>query len=352
MTLPLLNRLYLSKYARARIGNRKGFTLVELLVVIAIIGILVGLLLPAVQAAREAARRMQCSNNLKQWGLAMHNYHDTRRQFPASMYFQTPWLTARGNRPLRAPGWAWMTMLAPYIEQNALYNSLNFSLSPVHATNQPLMQSDVPTARCPSSPQFAFLEVGPAANPVSLNPPNYRFRPSNYVVCSGSFNNSQYYDSPAAQKNGPIYEDCRTRIGDITDGTSNTILMGETRYYGNGAPAGPTGTFYWDPSCFARVQAAISTADCPECMARAGQVRINPPILTTSAADLRNSFSSHHTGGAQFVFADGSVHFISDAINNTSTTFAAFNTSGGSILGIYQRLCGRDDGQVVSDWAQ
>jgi prepilin-type N-terminal cleavage/methylation domain-containing protein/prepilin-type processing-associated H-X9-DG protein len=339
-----------SRFKQKHVSVRRAFTLVELLVVIAIIGILVGLLLPAVQAAREAARRMQCSNNLKQFGLAMHNYHDTRRQFPASMYFQTPWLTARGNRPLRAPGWTWTTMLLPYIEQSALYNSFNFGTSAVSAQNQVFLQSNLPTGRCPSSPQFNFLEVGAASNPVSINPPNYRFIPTNYVVCSGSFNGGQYYDSPQAQKNGPIYEDCKTRIGDIIDGTSNTILVGETRYYGNGNPAGPAGTFYWDPSCYARVQAAVSTADCPECMARGGQVRINPPILTTSAADLRNSFSSMHTGGAQFAFADGSVHFISDSINNTGATYASFTTNGASVLGVYQRLCGRDDGQVVGDW--
>ena len=329
---------------------RKAFTLVELLVVIAIIGILVGLLLPAVQAAREAARRMQCSNNLKQFGLAFHNYHDTMRNFPASMYFQTPWLTARGNRPQRAPGWTWSTMILPYIEQGALYQQFDLKSSAVLAIHQPLLINGFPSARCPSSPQFQYIEVGPAANPVSLYPPNYRFAPTNYVVCSSSFSGGQYYDSPAAQKNGAIYEDSKTRMGDISDGTSNTFLVGETKYYGNGQPAGPTGTFYWDPSLYARVQAGISTADGPECMGRGGQVRLNPPILNANPVDLRNAFSSKHTGGAQFVFADGSVHFISETVNNTSIPYATFLTGGPQQFGIYQRLCGRDDGQVISDF--
>jgi prepilin-type N-terminal cleavage/methylation domain-containing protein len=328
----------------------RGFTLVELLVVIAIIGILVGLLLPAVQAAREAARRMQCSNNLKQFGLALHNYHDTMRSLPASMYFQTPWLTARGNRPQRAPGWTWTTMILPYIEQGSLYQQFNFTTSAVSATNQPLLQSKLPSGRCPSSPTLEFIDVGPAATPASINPPNYRFSSTNYVVCSGTFNQSQYYNNPANQKNGSIYEDSRTRLGDISDGTSNTILVGETRFWGNGQPAGPAGTWYWDPSLYARVQAAISTADCPECIGRAGQVRINPPPITATQADKQHSFSSFHTGGSQFVLADGSVHFLSDSINHTGANYNQFVANGGSVFGIYQRLCGRDDGQVVSDF--
>ena len=329
--------------------GRIAFTLVELLVVIAIIGILVGLLLPAVQAAREAARRMQCSNNLKQFGLAFHNYHDTMKAFPPSMIFENPWLPNRGTRQLRAPGWSWSNLILPYIEQSALYQQFNYTTSAVSAANQVLLQSNFPAGRCPSSPQFAFIEVGPAVTPASINGANYRFVPTNYVVCSGSFIQSQYYDSVAGLKNGPIYEDCRTRMGDITDGTSNTFLVGETRYYGNGGVAGPAGTFYWDPSMYARVQAAISTADGPECMARNGQVRINPPILSTSATDLRNSFSSTHTGGTQFVNADGSVHFVSESINHTGTAYTQFLVDP-TLLGTYQRLCGRNDGLVVGEY--
>ncbi len=331
-------------------GVRRGFTLVELLVVIAIIGILVGLLLPAVQAAREAARRMQCSNNMKQYGLAFHNYHDTMKSFPSSMYFQTPWLTARGNRAQRATGFSWSASILPFIEQTALYNQLNFAVSAVSPQHQALLSIGMPTALCPSSPTIDFIQVGAATNPAPLVAPNYRFAPTNYVVCSGSFSTSQYYNNPADQKNGAIYEDCKTRMGDLSDGTSNTILAGETRFYGNGQPAGPAGTFYWDPSLYARVQAAIPTADGPECMARTGQIRINPPKLTAAAIDLRNSFSSNHTGGSTFVFGDGSVHFISESINHTGITFAQWQAGGSTLFGVYQRLCGRNDGQVVGEF--
>lgn len=345
-----MNRIKLQPCCRPRrLYSRFAFTLVELLVVIAIIGILVGLLLPAVQAAREAARRMQCSNNLKQFGLAFHNYHDTMKAFPSSMYFQTPWLTARGNRAQRAPGFSWTASILPYIEQTALYSQLNFAVSAVTPQHQAVLSNRMPTALCPSSPTLDAIQVGAASNPPSITPPNYRFAPTNYVVCSGSFSNSQYYNNPVTQKNGAIYEDCKTRISDLSDGTSNTLLVGETRFYGNGAPAGPAGTFYWDPSLYARVQAGIPTADGPECMARAGEVRINPPKLTSSAVDLRNSFSSEHVGGAQFVYGDGSVHFLSQSVNHTNVTHAQFLTGGATLFGTYQRLCGRNDGQVVGD---
>ena len=111
-------------------NKKNAFTLVELLVVIAIIGILVGLLLPAVQAAREAARRMQCTNNLKQMGLALHNYHDANRRFPAGGNWKTPAgvVAGRGNRPLRGNGWAWTTAILPYIEQSSVYNQLVFMI--------------------------------------------------------------------------------------------------------------------------------------------------------------------------------------------------------------------------------
>ena len=129
-----------------RINRRSAFTLVELLVVIAIIGILVGLLLPAVQAAREAARRMQCSNNLKQLGLALHTYHDVHNALPWSTTYYGPDGTYETNR-----GWAWSAMLLPFIEQGAAYNQINFGdYIPTNPGNLAVIAHAVPGAVCPS----------------------------------------------------------------------------------------------------------------------------------------------------------------------------------------------------------
>ena len=127
---------------------RSGFTLVELLVVIAIIGVLVALLLPAVQTAREAARRMQCTNNLKQIGLAIHSYHDSTGRFPSGFLFQAPGMANRGDRANRAAGFSWHTLILPQIEQANLYNQLNFQLG---MWQRPTGRSSGRSSRSPSA---------------------------------------------------------------------------------------------------------------------------------------------------------------------------------------------------------
>ncbi|WP_373649997.1 MULTISPECIES: DUF1559 domain-containing protein [unclassified Schlesneria] len=313
----------------------RGFTLIELLVVIAIIGVLVALLLPAVQQAREAARRTQCKNNLKQIGLALHNYHDAYNQFPPSMIFQTQHLTARANRPQRANGWAWTSFILPYIDQGPLYNQLNFNTSLVTPENQLLVGTKLEVAVCPSVPSINHVVVG------AINAPG--ITATNYVANSGSYSLSAYYNASATRRNGVFSEDSRVGIRDITDGTSNTIAVGETVFWGTGDTAN---TFYWDPSWFGRVQAGIPTSDCPECITRNGAVRMNPPRIA-SAVVLRNAFSSKHVGGAQFLLTDGSVRFISESINTTSVDD---ETLPPTALGVYQLLCGRNDGQPVGEF--
>src|SRR5262245_49820062 len=129
--------------------RRFGFTLVELLVVIAIIGVLVALLLPAVQTAREAARRMQCTNNLKQIGLAIHNYHDIHNRFPSGFLFQAPGMNGRGDRPNRAPGFSWHSLILPQLEQANLYNALNFGLGLWQQPNRAVIATPLKVAICP-----------------------------------------------------------------------------------------------------------------------------------------------------------------------------------------------------------
>jgi len=313
--------------------SRIGFTLVELLVVIAIIGILVGLLLPAVQAAREAARRMQCSNNLKQIGLAMHTYHDAYKKFPQGGNWKTPWgvVLGRGNRPARGNGWAWNAMLLPYVEQSALYNQLNFSNRLTEAPNRTLMSTLVPLAKCPSDNRPDYITVGTATSAYNLVAPG--MTTTNYVACAGAYTSSAYYDSPD-RNNGILFEDSYLNMSAITDGTSNTILAGETIHY----------NFLWDPNMFGRFDTANGRADAPESIMRVGQFRTNLPS-TASANDQRNSFSSRHTGGSQFTFGDGSVHFISQTIDHNQLAFGAAGT-----IATFQKLCQRNDGLVAGEY--
>jgi prepilin-type N-terminal cleavage/methylation domain-containing protein len=324
--------------------RRSGFTLVELLVVIAIIGILVGLLLPAVQAAREAARRMQCSNNLKQLGLALHNYHDTYRRFPAGGNWKTPAgvLAGRGNRPLRGNGWAWTSAILPYIEQSSIYNQLKFVNRIPEVPNRALMSARLPTARCPSATQAEYLTMGTTASAFSILDPG--MTTTNYVACAGSYALSAYYDQPDDRKNGILFEDSYLNMSSVLDGTSNTFMVGETIHYGTGTSA----SFLWDPNWFGRFSTGSDgRADAPESIMRVGQFRTNLPMVA-SANDKRNSFSSFHVGGSQFALADGSVHFLSETVDHNQLAYGAAGTPG--TLGTFQKLCARNDGQVNGQW--
>ena len=324
-----------------RIRNLRAFTLVELLVVIAIIGILVGLLLPAVQAAREAARRMQCTNNLKQIGLAVHTYVDAQRKFPSGFYFQGPGMANRGDRPRRLPGFGWTSSLLPYVEQSALFNQLNFNLGMSVAPNSLLVATVLPFAACPSAPNPSTnKKMGTTGTAFGFSDPGLAV--TNYVGCGGSFSGSAYYSStPVENKNGIIMEDTKFGFESVTDGTSNTLMAGESVYYGTGTDS----SFLWDPTWFGHYQSSGGRADAPEAIMRVGQFRSNPPSIA-SADVKRNSFSSKHVGGSNFVLGDGSVHFIAQTVQHTETpSTAPVNWAN---IGVFQRLCSRNDGQVVS----
>ncbi len=195
-------------------SSRTAFTLVELLVVIAIIGVLVGLLLPAVQSAREAARRMQCSNNLKQIGLALHNYHDTFRSFPPG------WIRSNGAGDRRY-AWSWSGAILPFIEQSALQDNSGFGEVNIHsAAADPALlkalQTPVPGYRCPS-------DIAPATNNwLAIH--SERMATSNYV----GTHNSDYWDVNGDSTQGGMFiENEPTRFRDVLDGTSNTFMVGE-----------------------------------------------------------------------------------------------------------------------------
>ena len=273
--------------------SRAGFSLIELLVVIGIIASLVALLLPAVQQAREAARRLQCRNQLRQIGLALHNYEGTHGCLP----FSSLVLTAVGNET----GWAWGTMLLPYLEQGPLYQQL--------APNG----DNAPTIPDPNTRTVLPLLICPSDASANWNQQKGGHAKSNYVAMFGS--NKDFSDIG----NGMFFYNSSTRDRDITDGMSNTIAMGERSWDGMIHPVIGNGTVgrigsIWFGNLRGNRHDVISWCD---------------PLLVTDQrinGTHPNAFSSLHFGGCNFLFADGSVHFLNENIDNVRS-FCALSTS-------------------------
>ncbi|MGI6414908.1 MAG: DUF1559 domain-containing protein [Thermoguttaceae bacterium] len=275
--------------------NPRGFTLVELLVVIAIIGILIALLLPAVQAAREAARRSQCTNNLKQIGLALHNYHDVVGRFPAAWY--------RIPTQEKRPGWAWGTMLLPYLEQGALYDQLAVTTgidfpAPANATTQ----TAVTAYHCPS------------ARDANINPSRENFGKSNYKPIMGTVS---YTSMPTTTlPNGVFGASTAFQFRDIVDGTSNTFAFGET-YQGRLTEAKPTSYL---GAIWPGLTTTVGWGGGGGYLANNVDRRIN--------GLSEHAFASPHPGGMMFVFCDASVHYIAETIDGTAMEILAKKASG------------------------
>ncbi len=273
---------------------RHAFTLVELLVVIAIIGILVALLLPAVQAAREAARRASCKNNLKQIGLALHNYHDTMGRFPMGWIG----LDRATNQPLAEgePGWGWAAFTLPYLEQvNLSDNLIKFTQPILDPVNQPARETYLKLYRCPSdAPANPHFLLGQESNPAT---PLVLLAAASYVGVHGTLPLDACEGLPVGvicQSNGVFHHLSGTRFADIVDGTSNTFAVGErSSEYGNSTWVGYVRGGH---EGFARI---LGVAD-------------HPP--NTVGAHL-DDFSSHHPAGTNFLLADGSVRLIVDTID-------------------------------------
>lgn len=296
-----------------------GFTLVELLVVIAIIGILVGLLLPAVQAAREAARRMQCTNNLKQLGLAVHNYHDTHKTIPpGGIHFDVTGANHWAGQP-RTVYSGWGVAILPFLEQTNLYNRYDQTVFNVHANNIPVHQTKLPFYICPSDvgkdamivPNQTAYSQGERIQPTSYKGnAGRRFRGQNGFFDWHGF--LQNLRPGELESRGPIHAIgpgvSVERISTITDGTSNTLLFGE--YHTRTDPS--RGAFSMVGRGFVSMAAAQ-----PESYTRV------PDFATCWAATNNSqhwkcyrSFASLHTGAINFAFCDGSVHSISTNIDN------------------------------------
>jgi len=307
----------------------RGFTIVELLVVIAIIGTLVALLLPAVQAARESARRTSCSNNLKQLALALLNHCDSKRKFPAGTSstnvltsFPSNWCSTSGNQtPARAP---WSVMILPFLEQQTLYATaeLNQTFAAVNHTglttsstrNMALFETPNRSFRCPSNPAGAgdspftsYLSVqggGPTAS------------------CSTSSGQRVFY------RNGILFHNSSIGIHEITDGTSKTFLVGETKYCmtRGASTSAPTRFLSWASSGY-----APHTNGAPWASA-AARLQINSVPGSGNDFDTMDTttrlFGSFHPSGCHFAYADGAVAFANEGMD----------------LSVYQNLAIRNDG--------
>ncbi len=297
--------------------SRRAFTLVELLVVIAIIGVLVALLLPAVQAAREASRRIKCSNNLKQIGLAMHNYHDTHLAFPAGA-------RVLNNLP-------WNVFILPQIEQQALYNQFDQGTGAFNGgANQEGPNKNIhATVRlnaylCPSSVVNVF-----ATHPSSALLDGRRTFAKHYFgvmgpKISGTTTGTYQFDpAPAGQGGfalqGILGRDSRVRMANVTDGTSNTLLVGEISN-----PGGDGGSWVRGIA-FGTTQSAATGM----CSSKNINFGINVLLTPLSANQFNDiSFASYHTRGAQFTLADGSVRYLSENINSAAYKAAASQDGG------------------------
>jgi prepilin-type N-terminal cleavage/methylation domain-containing protein/prepilin-type processing-associated H-X9-DG protein len=283
---------------------RRAFTLIELLVVITIIAILIGLLLPAVQKVRESAGRMSCQNNLKQMGLACHNYHDTMGKLP-------PGNVSNGTDYFTN----WAIEILPYIEQPALYRQYNQMVTNHNAANAAVVQSVVKIYQCPSDPNAGHL-----IKPESGGGNGQDYRSSSYRASSGMSNrlndgNSFFdilYDDLNPNLRGAMHVVGVKNLGqesllNVTDGTSNTLLIGEyaTRTH-------PSRTSFWAYSYTSYAESCVSLhsatllPDYDACAATLGTDRIH---------GCKRGWASFHPGGANFVMCDGSVRFVSRTID-------------------------------------
>ena len=293
-----------------------GFTLIELLVVIAIIAILVALLLPAVQQAREAARRSSCKNNLKQLGLAMHNYHDTHRVFPFGQIHRLATAEAPDHRTM------WMHMILPFIEQAPLYNTISPYFSGAIASQSWAGRNTIiPMLMCPSDPEAG--KTATAGNSMQ------GFH-GNYVVCAGS---TEFGSTGAGLSlNGIFYSQSSIRMRDITDGASNTAMASEIILTADTTFHDLRGRYYnsWEGNVW------FSTLNPPNTTvgdrSEMGLCISAPRRPCTSSGINAQYARSQHVGGAHTLLADGSIRFISENIDTTTWNHVGARNDG-NVLG-------------------
>jgi prepilin-type N-terminal cleavage/methylation domain-containing protein len=287
--------------------RRYAFTLVELLVVIAIIGILISMLLPAIQAARESARRMACRNNLKQIGLALNLYYNTNNKLPAGWTAYDP--QTHRPFPLGEPGWGWATRILPFIELNSLAkNGIHYNLPLSDPANKTARLTSIPEFLCPSdASQLTFVDPD--------DPAQIEMAVGNYVGVFGTQNIHEVESMPVGQQcvsDGVFYHNSAVTFKDIRDGTSHTFAVGER-------------TMALGPSTW--VGAPANDGCGP------GMVLGTAAYTPNSRQDDIHNFSSRHPTGTNFASVDGSVRFVSQDLDDQ----------------LFRALCTRAAGDSIGD---
>lgn len=293
--------------SRTRVLRSTAFTLVELLVVIAIIGILIALLLPAVQAAREAARRTQCSNNLKQIGLALQNYHGARKEFPRGAG------TDSSGKIL----FSWSALIFPYFEEANAEKLIDYSAGYNTSANQVAIKTFIPSYQCPSAPPNELVTC------CIFIPGEKDAAQTNYSAIGTHLKKDYGVVLIPADGTGVMYDLSRTRIRDITDGTSKTFMVSE--HVAN--PNDPYKTQY--------------PAYCPGGNCVVGEAWASENRLTSywginvGTTIIQSGMVSLHKSGANFLFADGHVSFLPETINQSILIALTTRAGGETISGSY-----------------
>lgn len=330
------------------INQRRGFTLIELLVVLAIIGALISLLLPAIQKVHSAAQRIQCMNNLKQLGVALHHYHDNHQQFPAGAVAKP--YPADFTVPPSSYRWSALAQLTPYLEQTSIYNSLDFSYPMYGGPLQTFQPSPWPQALSNKETIAWPVKVFLCPSDRMVGVAN-GFGPSNYMACTGTgLNAGTAYDT-----NGMFYVNSKIRIKDVKDGTSNTAMMSESLlgepYSGTG-PVDPQTVYAYVGPPVGNPGASVNDNDCanaitwnfdqprgfswadgqyrttlynhhyppnyaqPDCIGVSGFV--NPFDSQRYTSTGWKTARSRHPGGVNVLFGDGTTRFVGDGIDSSA----------------------------------
>jgi prepilin-type N-terminal cleavage/methylation domain-containing protein len=345
--------------------DRRGFTLIELLVVIAIIAILIALLLPAVQQAREAARRTQCKNSLKQIGLAWHNYHDVFNTFPPGYVAKIPGVQASSEVSM----WSWGAFVLPYIDQAPLYNQLNIGpilLEQQLTLNLPALQTPLTVFKCasdvgPGVNDYTSSTMGPAPN--DCTGPCYsalvvdaagtarQIALSNYVAVANAGDST----TPAVDRVqygpalGVAFQNSKIGLRDITDGSSNQLMVGERAYSFKGLVFG-AGTVMGH-SASGTVVAQSGSWNVKSSGLNALGITYDGINATVNGSHSgKRGFNSNHVGGCHFVMADGAVRFLSENIDQRKGTVSIAPYPADIVTNTLGRLACRNDGNVVGEF--